>query len=247
MSERKNKDKLPPVNIWNMFYFSFYHLKTGGALDLNFKNLSTSQFFIFFFLALSLASSSSLLTYFWQFLITLQNIQVCLYIIQCTACICNNIVDYYGLGYSVSYLLFSSRGPPRCRFLSTSDGPPVGLADAETIFALSSGHGRCGVAVVRASGPASATALKCMVGLTHGLPPPRTALLRSITDPQTKEVLDRGLVLWFPGWLWMYKTPLFYTTLAASLLLPKIYQLKTWSSKIFHLYEHLCLSCHQLG
>ncbi|KAM8745513.1 5-taurinomethyluridine-[tRNA] synthase subunit GTPB3, mitochondrial isoform 3-T3 [Acanthopagrus schlegelii] len=58
---------------------------------------------------------------------------------------------------------------------------------------------RCGVAVIRASGPASATALKCMAGLISGLPPPRTALLRSITDPQTKEVLDRGLVLWFPA------------------------------------------------
>uniref|UniRef100_A0A8C4GZT4 5-taurinomethyluridine-[tRNA] synthase subunit GTPB3, mitochondrial n=1 Tax=Dicentrarchus labrax TaxID=13489 RepID=A0A8C4GZT4_DICLA len=68
-----------------------------------------------------------------------------------------------------------------------------------TIFALSSGHGRCGVAVVRASGPASATVLRCMAGLTRSLPPPRTALLRSITDPQSKEVLDRGLVLWFPA------------------------------------------------
>ncbi|KAF3690713.1 tRNA modification GTPase GTPBP3, mitochondrial GTP-binding protein 3 Precursor [Channa argus] len=38
-----------------------------------------------------------------------------------------------------------------------------------------------------------------MTGLAHSLPPPRTALLRSITDPESKEVLDRGLVLWFPG------------------------------------------------
>lgn len=88
---------------------------------------------------------------------------------------------------------------PPCRLLSTCDGVPPGLADAETIFALSSGHGRCGVAVIRVSGPASATALRCMAGLTRSLPPPRTALLRSITDSQAKEVLDRGLVLWFPG------------------------------------------------
>ncbi|XP_026179582.1 5-taurinomethyluridine-[tRNA] synthase subunit GTPB3, mitochondrial isoform X2 [Mastacembelus armatus] len=85
------------------------------------------------------------------------------------------------------------------RLLSTWHGVPGTLADAETIFALSSGHGRCGVAVVRVSGPASATALKRMAGLTHSLPPPRTVLLRSITDPQSKEVLDRGLVLWFPA------------------------------------------------
>ncbi|KAK2835296.1 hypothetical protein Q5P01_015780 [Channa striata] len=92
-----------------------------------------------------------------------------------------------------------SIGTGFARPLSTNDGVPVGLADAETIFALSSGHGRCGVAVVRVSGPASATALRRMAGVTHTLPPPRTALLRSITDPESKEVLDRGLVLWFPG------------------------------------------------
>ncbi|CAL8306851.1 unnamed protein product [Lota lota] len=71
--------------------------------------------------------------------------------------------------------------------------------DAETIFALSSGHGRCGVAVVRVSGPASSTALRSMAGLTCAMPPPRRALLRTITDPHSREVLDRGLILWFPG------------------------------------------------
>ncbi|XP_068174857.1 tRNA modification GTPase GTPBP3, mitochondrial isoform X3 [Antennarius striatus] len=89
--------------------------------------------------------------------------------------------------------------PLPCRFRSVHDGAPAGLADAESIFALSSGHGRCGVAVVRASGPASSAVLRSMVGLTSSLPAPRTALLRSITDPQSKEVLDRGLVLWFPA------------------------------------------------
>uniref|UniRef100_A0A3P8WHQ8 GTP binding protein 3, mitochondrial n=1 Tax=Cynoglossus semilaevis TaxID=244447 RepID=A0A3P8WHQ8_CYNSE len=92
-----------------------------------------------------------------------------------------------------------SRGHLSWRLQSTCEAFPAGLADADTIFALSSGHGRCGVAVVRVSGPASATALKCMAGLKRNLPPPRTALLRSITDPKGKEVLDRGLVLWFPG------------------------------------------------
>ncbi|KAM9849388.1 5-taurinomethyluridine-[tRNA] synthase subunit GTPB3, mitochondrial [Aulostomus maculatus] len=86
-----------------------------------------------------------------------------------------------------------------CRHLCTSDGVSPGLADADTIFALSSGHGRCGVAVVRVSGPASVTALQRIAGLTHTLPSPRHALLRSIRDPQSKEVLDRGLVLWFPA------------------------------------------------
>ncbi|KAJ4942966.1 hypothetical protein JOQ06_005478 [Pogonophryne albipinna] len=101
--------------------------------------------------------------------------------------------------YSVYHLLIYSRGTPPGRFLSTCEGVPFGLADAESIFALSSGHGRCGVAVVRASGPASATALRCMAGVSRSPPPPRTALLRSIRDPISKEVLDRGLVFWFPG------------------------------------------------
>ncbi|KAJ7986226.1 hypothetical protein DPEC_G00337760 [Dallia pectoralis] len=77
--------------------------------------------------------------------------------------------------------------------------PTDAVCDAGTIFALSSGHGRCGVAVVRISGPASSLVLRNMAGLTQTLPPPRTALLRKITDPHTKELLDRGLVFWFPG------------------------------------------------
>ncbi|XP_024861127.1 tRNA modification GTPase GTPBP3, mitochondrial isoform X2 [Kryptolebias marmoratus] len=105
----------------------------------------------------------------------------------------------YGGIFRAAIRKLQTRSPCLHRLLSTRDGLQVGLADADTIFALSSGHGRCGVAVVRVSGPASATALRRMVGLTHRLPPPRTALLRSITDPCSKEVLDRGLVLWFPA------------------------------------------------
>ncbi|CAM4732842.1 unnamed protein product [Leuciscus chuanchicus] len=71
----------------------------------------------------------------------------------------------------------------------------IGSED-DTIFAVSSGQGRCGVAVVRVSGPASAHAVR---SLTRGFPAARVASLRSITHPQTRELLDRGLVLWFPG------------------------------------------------
>ncbi|XP_033820958.1 tRNA modification GTPase GTPBP3, mitochondrial [Periophthalmus magnuspinnatus] len=108
---------------------------------------------------------------------------------------------YRGLQKAAVNALKTSKGPPPLqRLLCTCDhGNTNRLADAETIFALSSGHGRCGVAVVRVSGPASLSALRSMAGLKHTPPPPRTALLRSITDPRTKEVLDRGLVLWFPG------------------------------------------------
>ncbi|XP_051929883.1 tRNA modification GTPase GTPBP3, mitochondrial [Hippocampus zosterae] len=100
---------------------------------------------------------------------------------------------------AASVHFMKSRWTPLFRHLSSFDGDPPALIDAETIFALSSGHGKCGVAVVRISGPSSATALRCMAGLTRSLPVPRSALLRSITHPQSKEVLDRGLVLWFPA------------------------------------------------
>ncbi|NXA64939.1 GTPB3 GTPase, partial [Mohoua ochrocephala] len=67
-----------------------------------------------------------------------------------------------------------------------------------TIFALSSAPGRCGVAVIRASGPGSRGALQSLTG-TPKVPPPRVLDLRRIRDPDTAETLDRGLVVWFPG------------------------------------------------
>ncbi|KAJ8953595.1 hypothetical protein NQ318_003019 [Aromia moschata] len=69
---------------------------------------------------------------------------------------------------------------------------------SDTVFALSSGQGKCGVAVIRISGPHASNALKLVTKLQE-LPKPRTALLKSIVHPVTQEVLDKGLVLWFPG------------------------------------------------
>ncbi|XP_061739484.1 tRNA modification GTPase GTPBP3, mitochondrial isoform X1 [Nerophis ophidion] len=103
----------------------------------------------------------------------------------------------HGLWRATFNTLNTSRWSPLFRHLC--DGVPTSLVDAETIFALSSGHGKCGVAVVRISGPASTTALRCMASQTRRLPVPRTALLRSIKHPHSEEVLDRGLVLWFPA------------------------------------------------
>ncbi|XP_071583883.1 tRNA modification GTPase GTPBP3, mitochondrial [Heliangelus exortis] len=68
----------------------------------------------------------------------------------------------------------------------------------DTIFALSSGQGRCGVAVIRTSGPASRGALQTLTQPPR-LPPPRVLALRRIRDPDTSETLDRGLVVWFPA------------------------------------------------
>lgn len=67
----------------------------------------------------------------------------------------------------------------------------------ETIIALASGAGRAGVAVIRLSGPASAAALEALSGA--GLPQPRQASLRALTDPRSGAALDDALVLWFPG------------------------------------------------
>lgn len=67
----------------------------------------------------------------------------------------------------------------------------------ETIFALASAPGRAGVAVIRTSGPDAGAALIRIAG--HPLPSPRMAAIRRLHDPATGEVVDQGLVLWFPG------------------------------------------------
>jgi len=70
------------------------------------------------------------------------------------------------------------------------------VSEPPTIFALSSGHGRAGVAVIRISGPAAREVLERMAP-PH--PRPRYAALRRIRHPQTAELLDEALVLWFAG------------------------------------------------
>jgi len=63
-----------------------------------------------------------------------------------------------------------------------------------TIFALASGAGRAGVAVVRLSGPRAGAALMALAG---PLPPPRMAALRRLAHDGVE--IDQGLVLWFPA------------------------------------------------
>ncbi len=66
----------------------------------------------------------------------------------------------------------------------------------DTIYALSSGAGRAGVAVIRVSGPISEDLIKNMSG---GSLSPRKAHLKTIVHPRTGDVLDQALVLWFPA------------------------------------------------
>lgn len=67
----------------------------------------------------------------------------------------------------------------------------------ETIFALSSGRGKAGVAVIRVSGPMADQAVVALSGQGPG--PARQALFRILRDPQSGETLDQALVLWFEG------------------------------------------------
>lgn len=65
----------------------------------------------------------------------------------------------------------------------------------DTVFALSSGAGVSGVAVIRLSGPRVRFGLETMIG---DVPKPRRATLRSVYSAQKTE-LDRGLVFYFPA------------------------------------------------
>lgn len=65
-----------------------------------------------------------------------------------------------------------------------------------TIYALASGAGRAGVAVVRISGPKADASLASLTG--RALPAPRVAALVELLDPGTGELLDKGLALRFP-------------------------------------------------
>ena len=70
------------------------------------------------------------------------------------------------------------------------------MADADTIFAPATAPGQAGVAVIRVSGPGAAAAV---VDLTRSaVPAARSAVLRTLRGPDG-DVIDRGLLLWFPG------------------------------------------------
>jgi tRNA modification GTPase len=66
----------------------------------------------------------------------------------------------------------------------------------DTIFALSSGAAPSGVAVIRFSGANVRFGLETLIG---DVPAPRMATLRTLRAPGSEDILDRGLVLFFPG------------------------------------------------
>jgi len=66
-----------------------------------------------------------------------------------------------------------------------------------TIYALSTGPGISGVAIIRVSGPETKIVIS---RLTNGsFPEPRVAILKKINKINTNELIDEGLILWFPA------------------------------------------------
>jgi len=66
-----------------------------------------------------------------------------------------------------------------------------------TIYALSTGPGISGVAIVRTSGDDTKKIIQLLTN--KPLPTPRVATLRKINKINTSELIDEGIILWFPG------------------------------------------------
>jgi len=66
-----------------------------------------------------------------------------------------------------------------------------------TIYALSTGPGVSGVAIIRISGPEVSKVIEKLTG--KKTPPARIATLRKINNTNTSELIDEGIIIWFPG------------------------------------------------
>ena len=62
-----------------------------------------------------------------------------------------------------------------------------------TIFALSTGPGVAGVAIIRISGPEASNVIKSLTG--RQIPKPRMATLRKINNINTFELIDEVIIL----------------------------------------------------
>jgi tRNA modification GTPase len=67
---------------------------------------------------------------------------------------------------------------------------------ASTIFAPGAGVGKAAIAIIRLSGPQTPKVVESIAGT---LPPPRVARYAALRDPDGGELLDRGIVLFFPA------------------------------------------------
>jgi len=67
-----------------------------------------------------------------------------------------------------------------------------------TIYALSSGPGISGVAVIRVSGKNTANVIRKLTGESR-LPSPRVATLKKFNKNGQKNLIDEGVIIWFPA------------------------------------------------
>ena len=66
-----------------------------------------------------------------------------------------------------------------------------------TIYALSTGPGISGIAIIRVSGENTKKVIELLTNAA--IPEPRVATLRKINKINTSELIDEGIILWFPG------------------------------------------------
>ncbi|MDA7468352.1 tRNA uridine-5-carboxymethylaminomethyl(34) synthesis GTPase MnmE [Candidatus Pelagibacter ubique] len=66
-----------------------------------------------------------------------------------------------------------------------------------TIYALSTGPGISGIAIIRVSGKDTKKVIELLSG--DKPPKPRVATLRKFNKINTSELIDEGIILWFPG------------------------------------------------
>ena len=66
-----------------------------------------------------------------------------------------------------------------------------------SIYALSTGPGISGIAVLRVSGKETSRVIELLTG--KSVPKARIATLRKINKINTSELIDEGIILWFPG------------------------------------------------
>ena len=66
-----------------------------------------------------------------------------------------------------------------------------------TIYALSSGPGLSGIAVIRISGKKTKQVINLLTN--DDFPRPRVATIRKFNKINNSELIDEGILLWFPG------------------------------------------------
>src|SRR2546421_1594189 len=70
-------------------------------------------------------------------------------------------------------------------------------AERDTIFAVATGPGRAGVAIVRISGPQAEAGIFRLT--RREVPPERKAVIRTLFDSSTNDRIDTGIILFFRG------------------------------------------------